>query len=105
MVYQAYLRTPLWQKIRRRVFARDNGRCRSCGRRATQVHHESYDRDTMTGRTLERLYALCGRCHEAVSLDPWGRKRPMAEQQEWTRALRASKPKKRRGRKRKRRRL
>ena len=38
----------------------------------------------MEGRCLDRLYSLCNKCHESVSLDIFGFKRPMKEQTTWT---------------------
>ena len=87
MDYKAYLRSEKWKRIRRAVLRRDKRRCRSCGRRASQVHHGSYDPETMRGARLDKLYAICGKCHEAVSRDIFGFKREMKEQQEWTKAL------------------
>lgn len=94
MNYRAYLKSPLWAKIRRRVLRRDQHRCQSCGGRARQVHHGRYDDATLSGETLEHLFSLCGRCHEAVSFNAYGQKRSMKEQAEWTEVLRKpAKPK------------
>jgi hypothetical protein len=73
--YRDYLRSPLWSKIRRRVFGRDEGKCRICGERGEQVHHQSYDARTLKGKTIKRLLLLCRRCHEEVEVDGLGRKR------------------------------
>ena len=64
--YQAYLQSPKWQEIRQAVMSRDGGKCRGCGREATQVHHRRYDRRTMEGETIEWLIALCGGCHRCI---------------------------------------
>jgi 5-methylcytosine-specific restriction endonuclease McrA len=77
--YQAYLAGPLWKSIRSRVLARDKNRCRSCGRRAWQVHHGSYDAATMAGRDISRLVSVCGECHHAISFTILGERRPWAE--------------------------
>jgi hypothetical protein len=87
MKYSDYLKTELWRKIREQVLKRDGRKCRSCGARASQVHHGSYDPETLAGARLDKLYAICGRCHAAVSLDIFGFKRPMSEQHEWSKAL------------------
>lgn len=79
MTYLEYLASPQWKKLRKRVLARDNGRCQSCGRRASEVHHGAYDRATMRGESTDRLHSLCGICHEAVTFDRFGLKRTMRE--------------------------
>ena len=38
--------------------------CRRCGKRATEVHHETYKR--IYNEQLSDLTALCGNCHEAA---------------------------------------
>jgi hypothetical protein len=87
MTYTDYLKSPEWKRIRGKVLRRDKRRCRSCGRRASQVHHASYDPETLKGKKLDRLYSLCGRCHVAVSFNVLGRKRDFREQQEWALVL------------------
>lgn len=87
MKYKDYLRSTLWRKIRSRVMQRDDYRCRSCGKRATQVHHMKYDQATMAGRELRWLLSLCGPCHEATTFDAVGRTRPMSEVLAWGMAL------------------
>ena len=64
MPYDAYLRTPYWQTVRRNNIARAGGRCRDCGRsdQVLQVHHLSYE---FLGREDDRyLVVLCATCHE-----------------------------------------
>lgn len=73
--YRDYLASPLWSKIRKRVFGRDGGRCRACGEKGGQVHHQSYDLRTLKGKTIKRLLLLCRKCHEEVEVDGLGRKR------------------------------
>lgn len=85
--YTAYLKTQAWKRLRKRILKRDGWRCRSCGGPATQVHHEDYQPETMRGERPERLYSLCGACHEAVSLDMFGLKRAQREVTDLTRLL------------------
>ncbi len=61
--YAAYLASPQWQAIRRKVFERAGGLCEGCGvEKATQVHHLNYER---IGRELLfDLVAVCRSCHE-----------------------------------------
>jgi hypothetical protein len=63
--YDAYLRTPEWDRRRRAVLRRANGMCEGCLiRPAVQVHHLTYDR---VGREmLFDLVAVCLACHEAI---------------------------------------
>jgi 5-methylcytosine-specific restriction endonuclease McrA len=64
--YQGYLDSDLWEMIRKRVLLKDNYRCRCCGGAAYMVHHNSYDKATMEGATIDELYSLCSSCHEWV---------------------------------------
>jgi len=63
--YNAYLKTPAWEKRRRLVFSRARGICEGCGEReATQVHHLSYEH--VTRELLWELRAVCNGCHERI---------------------------------------
>lgn len=90
MKYRAYLKSREWKHIRRNVLRRDKWTCQSCGERATEVHHLLYDEATLRGMNLDELMSLCRVCHEAVSLDRWGIRRPFREQRELSKELRAS---------------
>ena len=62
--YSGYLASPQWSARRLAVLTRDGGKCRGCGKPATQIHHLTYYN---VGREpLEDLVAACDRCHEAV---------------------------------------
>lgn len=66
--YEAYLESPLWKKIRKKVMKRDRNTCQMCYGHATEVHHIQYDRDTLTGKSCRYLIAYCRDCHEALEL-------------------------------------
>lgn len=88
MGYREYLKSRKWKKIRARVLRRDKGLCRLCEtRRATQVHHRSYDVATMKGDRLEALYSVCRQCHDLLTFDVVGERRSMKEMQRKTRLL------------------
>lgn len=74
--YHVYLDSGFWRQLRKRVLERDDHACRSCGDRATQVHHVSYARDVILGKNIEPLVSICRACHEAVEFDRHGKKRP-----------------------------
>lgn len=61
--YDDYLKSDLWQSIRERLIDGDR-ECAFCKRLATQVHHASYDAETMEGLADRWLYPVCRRCHE-----------------------------------------
>lgn len=69
--YDAYLQTPHWRALRRRVIERDNGLCQGCLEQpATEVHHLTYVR---RGHEMAfDLVSLCRRCHEALSIEEQG---------------------------------
>lgn len=61
--YTAYLKTEEWRDKRDRVLERDGYLCQACLRRkATQVHHLTYDR--VLDEPLFDLVAVCSLCHE-----------------------------------------
>lgn len=68
--YRAYLRSPLWQSIKKRVFRNKPGnRCVRCGKtgaRRLQIHHRSYDLRTLSGADLRSLSIVCRKCHCAA---------------------------------------
>lgn len=61
--YTAYQKSDLWSDIRSRVLLRDGGKCQGCESDANQVHHSSYDLETMSGKSLRHLQSSCGSCH------------------------------------------
>ena len=67
--YEAYLATPQWKSIRRRVVKRDGGLCRLCGSRAQCVHHISYEQNVMIGQKDSDLISLCRACHKGLEYD------------------------------------
>jgi len=73
--YQAYLESPLWASIRKKVLARDGHCCLLCGSWATQVHHLEYLLPTLLGQDLRGMASICGDCHHHVEYDPSGHKR------------------------------
>ena len=64
--YQSYLKSSRWQKIRDCIFNRDGGSCRSCGRKASCVHHIDYRFDVLTGNDLTKLFSMCLNCHDRI---------------------------------------
>ena len=68
--FAAYLASPEWQALRRRVWARDKGACAVCGTTEGRrdVHHRTY---TRAGReVLNDLVLLCARHHYAAHTFP-----------------------------------
>ncbi len=71
--YTAYLKTPHWAALRRRVIARDNFQCQGCGRRIgdaeAEVHHLSYATFNLVGWSLPgECQALCRTCHDSITV-------------------------------------
>lgn len=69
--YADYLASPLWKRIKQRVFERDKKIC-VCGRPAHQVHHRQYEYRELSGESLFWLVSLCVRCHRKVSYNSYG---------------------------------
>jgi hypothetical protein len=61
MPYSEYLRTNHWKKVRWEALCRCGFKC-ICGKRATEVHHLSYENRGCeeAGDTV----GLCGECHD-----------------------------------------
>jgi 5-methylcytosine-specific restriction endonuclease McrA len=65
--YQSYLRSDGWERTRIKVLERADYTCEACGgRRATQVHHVTYD-DPRGEELLWNLKAVCAECHEKIT--------------------------------------
>lgn len=67
--YQAYLRTPLWRRISRRVLKRDDRTCLRCGGEATEAHHRRYTQAALTGEDDTVIVSLCRSCHHTVHFE------------------------------------
>ena len=66
--YRSYLNSDAWKAKRAQVLKAAGGKCRRCGARATEVHHETYKR--IFNERLSDLTALCRGCHEKEHLKP-----------------------------------
>ena len=82
--YNAYLKSPHWQMVRRRVIQRDGFMCQLCFRRVTEAdahaHHLSYDTYNLIGQSLPaECVALCRTCHEKIE----AAKHPEPEEAAW----------------------
>lgn len=78
--YDIYLKSERWEKIRKKVFATKGHHCTRCGKDvAFQIHHSSYDKDTLLGKSLDHLWPICGRCHQYIERDWRGRKKSLSD--------------------------
>jgi hypothetical protein len=64
--YDAYTYSPLWNRIKRKIFKAANNKCFRCLERAKVVHHRDYRPRVLNGDDLTPLVALCKRCHDDV---------------------------------------
>ncbi len=66
--YDLYLKSYLWKKIRVQVFETHGRRCWICRKRgtATQVHHEYYTAQNLSGDTVSGLRTICPSCHHLI---------------------------------------
>ena len=63
--YEAYLRSPEWQRLRTAVFERCGGICEVCkAAAAEQAHHLTYER--LGHEELADLLGVCKPCHELI---------------------------------------
>ena len=67
--YREYLASPLWQSIRRRLFAV----CKicPCGNEATEFHHRTYKKRYLLGRGKIHKFItpICRDCHQRIEFD------------------------------------
>jgi hypothetical protein len=69
--YKVYLLSSIWKDIRKRVLLQ-NTRCRACGKKATQVHHNRYSVADLNGKRLDNLIPVCGGCHRKAEFSKIG---------------------------------
>jgi len=62
--YQRYLKSAKWHTKWQAVMSRDKGKCRFCGKKATQVHHLTYAR--IFNEQPYDLVAICEDCHKLL---------------------------------------
>jgi hypothetical protein len=67
--YRDYLASFLWQRVREKVFQAKGHNCLLCGRTATQVHHNRYHVNDLSGKTLRYVNPICRPCHEEIEFD------------------------------------
>lgn len=67
--YAAYLKSPLWARIKRKVF--ENCNTCVCGQPATQAHHRSYKRQYLLGKGQwwRFIVPVCRKCHRHIEFD------------------------------------
>lgn len=76
--YQEYLRSDFWRVIRNTKL-RMHSSCWVCKKRATLVHHRSYDLSTLKGDSFGSLVSLCRGCHNAAHRNKRGKKQSLNE--------------------------
>lgn len=71
----------VWDKIRRKAYARAQGRCMICGAPTTRLEaHEQWEYDDGAGvQRLKNVIAVCRACHEVIHI---GRTQLMGRERE-----------------------
>jgi hypothetical protein len=64
--YGDYLASDLWREIRKKVYAAKGSDCYLCGGRATELHHNRYHANDLTGKRLKYINPICRGCHEGI---------------------------------------
>lgn len=85
--YAEYLASPKWKEIREETFRRKGRKCYVCGKKAECVHHKTYSKRTMEGKTRS-LIPLCKSCHVRIEFTPQGQKRTLHQANRELRRLR-----------------
>lgn len=68
--YSQYLASDTWKAIRLHVLDGAAHACYVCRKKATQVHHQKYTQENLTGKNSKWLIALCGGCHRNAEFHP-----------------------------------
>jgi hypothetical protein len=76
--YSAYLESPTWKGIRRKVWRIKGSVCTLCNRTATQLHHNRYSHADLLGADFRFIHPLCEPCHKAIEFND-GTKRQLHE--------------------------
>lgn len=76
--YKEYLRSSFWGQIRDLQLKKQPWCC-GCGMKASQVHHLSYDKRTLSGKSENRLVSVCATCHKDIEFDDQGNKTTIHE--------------------------
>jgi 5-methylcytosine-specific restriction endonuclease McrA len=66
--YARFMASPAWASQRARVLRRDGSRCRACGGRGREVHHNWYA-VPLAATPDAALTTLCEPCHRRVHAD------------------------------------
>lgn len=61
--YIKYIKSNAWERLRKQALIRDNYICKSCGEKATDVHHIQYPEDFKKD-CIDNLISCCKKCHE-----------------------------------------
>lgn len=96
MDYQAYLRSPHWQDVRRRYWASKMPKnCAVCGRNDVprDLHHRTYKR--LGKERLHDLVPLCRQCHDETHVVAADRKARKVKLALWSAHKTAARKKKR----------
>lgn len=60
--YQDRLNSKSWKEFRSLVFEKKGNKCKDCGAKATQIHHNSYNH-LNTPWEIYEVDVLCDKCH------------------------------------------
>lgn len=64
-----YFKTELWAHITEMVMERQESACQVCGEAASVVHLLNYSIQTLRGRTIEHMAALCQKHKDEIDFD------------------------------------
>jgi hypothetical protein len=64
--YRDYLASDLWRTVRAAVFKVKGRACYLCGKPATELHHNRYHANDLTGKRLKFINPICRGCHEGI---------------------------------------
>ena len=72
--YKDYLASSLWREIRQKVYKEKGNGCFLCGLPATELHHNRYHRNDLTGKKIKFINPVCRECHQSIEFQQDGSK-------------------------------
>lgn len=76
--YADYLTSDLWEHVRGKVFRLKGSNCHLCKAPATELHHNRYHKNDLTGKCVTYIHPVCRGCHSRIEFDKDGQKLPLS---------------------------
>lgn len=89
--YREYLASDLWREVRAKVFHAKGSICYLCPNPATELHHNRYHTNDLTGKRMKYIHPICRSCHERIEFVGVGQKAAVGQAKKSFKKLRKRK--------------